>query len=198
VARLSDDTHSPPSPKTNKTLVMKEADLYEPFTDWLASAFDEELVFAHAAVTASPKGRKRKSGKWSRPDVTAVEVAKLEWLPVTEVTVSTYEIKPAWAAQDVENVYEAAAHGKQAHRANLVIEQPVESAPVSDEVKATARNFGLGLYIMSRQSPKSRFDIDELIEPEIQSPDLSLVERLLQHFFSVDPTLRARYKATIG
>jgi hypothetical protein len=52
-------------------LVKLERELYEPFAKWLRSSLaDQELFFAEARVTGPPKGYKRKSGKWSRPDVT--------------------------------------------------------------------------------------------------------------------------------
>lgn len=105
------------------SLVTKEDELYVPFRDWLQSTLTAN-PFAHARVTASPEGRKQSSGQWSRPDVTAIAVWQSEWLPRAEVLVSSYEVKRFRDAHKLESVYEAKAHGRWAHQANLVVEVP--------------------------------------------------------------------------
>lgn len=62
-------------------LVPKESDLYDPFLEWRRAELDGQPGFAHAKRTASAKGWSHGSGKWSRPDVTAVQVITYEWLP---------------------------------------------------------------------------------------------------------------------
>ena len=81
-------------------LVRKEQELYEPFADWLRSSLaDQDLAFAEARITAPPTGYKRNSGRWSRPDVTAVQVFRYEWLPDISVEVSTYD-QASWRRQE--------------------------------------------------------------------------------------------------
>ena len=72
-------------------LVKLERELYEPFAEWLRSSLaDQDLAFAEARITATPKGYKHGSGRWSRPDITAVQVFRYDWLPQITVEVSSY------------------------------------------------------------------------------------------------------------
>lgn len=99
--------------------VEAETELYEPFSSWIESTLAEGgFAFARAAVTAGPRGRARASGKWSRPDVTALTVSNFELLPGAAVEARSFEIKRSSDAARIESVYEAAAHGRWAHRAS--------------------------------------------------------------------------------
>jgi hypothetical protein len=180
-------------------LVKLEKELYEPFVDWLRSSLaDQELHFAEARVTATPKGYKAGSGRWSHPDITAVHVFRYDWLPEITVEVSSYEVKRAADATKLESVYEAAAHGRWAHRVSLVVEQTDEGdavpAPIFDEV----RRFRLGLYAMRRRS-SGGFEIREIIKPplthESQPEDLN---ELIGYFLGEKRELRNSYLKAIG
>jgi hypothetical protein len=96
------------SAASKSRLVGKESDLYDPFLAWLQAELDGQPGFAHAKRTASAKGWSSGTGKWSRPDVTAVQVITYEWLPQVTVEVLSYEIKRFADAQKLESVYEAA------------------------------------------------------------------------------------------
>jgi hypothetical protein len=88
VARADDTQVVKERPRAG--LVKLEKDLYEPFADWLKSSLeDQDLAFAEARITALPRGYRRSSGRWSRPDVTAVQVSRYEWLPEIAVELST-------------------------------------------------------------------------------------------------------------
>jgi len=191
--RASESESEPSGPG----LVGREDELYAPLVEWLESSFeDQDLAFARAKDTSSGRGRSRKSGRWSRPDVTAVQVLRYEWLPEITVEVSSYEIKRAKDALKLESVYEAAAHGRWAHRCSLVLEQLADEdldASIVDEV----RRFQLGLYIMRRRSGDG-FDIREVIKPpltpESQPEDLN---RLLNYFLQESSALRQEYQRAI-
>lgn len=177
-----------------------EKELYEPFCEWLTSSgIDQELAFFHVRDTSSPRGRKRSGGKWSRPDITAVQVFRYDWLPDIAVQVSTYEIKRAHDPEGLRSVYEAAAHGRWAHHASLVLEKEgdqevVPSQAVLDEV----RRFRLGLYTMSR-GPAGTLDIKEVIKPpptsDAEPEDLN---ELLEYFFQDNRELRQDFLRAIG
>ena len=112
-----------PAKTRRRGLVVREKDLYEPFAIYLRRELDPEkegegdagFSFGDAVVTATPKGYKRDGGRWSRPDVTQIRVlthARLSHLPAeTVVEISAFEIKPFAAAEKLESVYEAVAHG---------------------------------------------------------------------------------------
>jgi hypothetical protein len=194
---VSRAVEQPVEPTVSDTFVRVESDLYAPFRDWLKSSYEGSSYFFDAQITATGRRRPRGSGRWSRPDVTSVLVDRPEWLPQVEVEVSTYEIKPASVAQTIDSVYEAAAHGKQAHKASLVIEGDETTEPLSDEVKATARRFGLGLYRMQKREGEERYDVSEILEPDFQSPEPSLVDRNLGHFFSIaGPEAERHYRSS--
>lgn len=180
-------------------LVRLEKELYEPFAEWLRSSLaDQDLAFAEARITATPKGYKHGSGRWSRPDVTAVQVFRYDWLPDITVEVSSYEVKRAMDAKKLESIYEAAAHGRWAHRASVVVEQPEDGEAVPASIFDEVRRFRLGLYAMRRRS-EGGFDVREIIKPplthESQPEDLN---DLLGYFLGENRTLRQSYLKAIG
>ncbi|HTZ62844.1 MAG TPA: hypothetical protein VMB51_01940 [Solirubrobacteraceae bacterium] len=180
-------------------LVKLEKELYEPFVEWLRSSLaDQGLAFAEARVTATPRGYKSDSGQWSRPDITAVHVFKYDWLPEITVEVSSYEIKRASDARKLESVYEAAAHGRWAHRASLVVEHAddndVVPAPIFDEIG----RFRLGLYAM-RSRPRGGFEVREIIKPPLtQESQPEDVNELIGYFLGEKRELRNSYLKAIG
>jgi hypothetical protein len=180
-------------------LVRLENELYEPFAEWLRSSLaDQDLAFAEARITATPKGYKAGGGKWSRPDVTAVHVFRYDWLPEITVEVSSYEIKRAPDARKLESVYEAAAHGRWAHRASLVVEHAEDADPVPSPIYDEILRFRLGLYAMRRRSGGG-FDVREIIKPplthESQPED---VNELIGYFLGDKRELRNDYLKAIG
>jgi len=177
--------------------VGKESELYEPFARWVgASLSGGGLRFSSVRVTGSPKGRKRSSGKWSRPDVTAVTVANFEYLPGATVEVLSYEIKRAADADKLESVYEAAAHGRWTHRASLAVETLPGESPVPDAVADEAERFGLGLYSMVRREQGS-WEIREVREPDFRGPEAENLDQLLREYFQTDHDERQQYLTSL-
>ena len=190
---------TPEPPRAAPHLVTRESELYEPFAEWLRSSLeDQELAFSHVKITATPRGYRRGGGKWSRPDVTAVQVFRYEWLPEVTVELSSYELKRVPDAEKLESVYEAAAHGRWAHRASLVVEQEGEESSVPPAILDEVRRFRLGLYAMRRRED-SKFEVKELIKPPLttdsQPEDLN---DLLGYFLGERRALREEYRRAIG
>lgn len=176
--------------------VIYEEELYEPFSSWLASTLGG-FAFSRAAVTASGKNRSRASGKWSRPDVTAVTAVNLELLPGASIEVSSYEIKRSVDGEKIESVYEAAAHGRWTHRSSLVVETLREGPALSDEIVDEVARFGLGLYTMTR-SERGTWEITEVREPEPREPDSQSLSDLVEYFLSLfSKGVRAEYVRSI-
>ena len=72
--------------------------------DWLLSTLEtQDRFFWDARVTASPQGRRRSTGQWSRPDVTSIEVWRSEWLPQVNLSISSYEVKRFCDAERLES-----------------------------------------------------------------------------------------------
>ena len=189
-----------------RSLVRRESELYEPFAKHLRKDLDAEkdvdraVRFGHAFVSATPSGHKRNSGRWSRPDVTQIRVASypVEFLPAVTVEVSAYEIKRKADAEKLESVYEAAAHGRWAHMANLVVELQSDEDPVSLPIQAEADRLGIGLYTMCRREDGT-FRVRQVIEaqPWVKAPELKNVDELLTRTFRDDTDLRQKYKEAI-
>lgn len=186
------------TPTSRRRLVAKESDLYDPFVEWLSAELAGQPGFAHAKKTASAKGWASGSGKWSRPDATAVQVTTYEWLAEVTVEVYSYEIKRAGDAQKLESVYEAAAHGRWAHRASLVVELNPDAGALPDALLDEIRRFRLGLYLMRRRDDDS-FDIREDIKPpSTHDAQPENVNDLINTFLGRDIELRNEYRRWIG
>lgn len=197
----------PDMPKVSNRLVKREHELYEPFAQWLRRTFEEDegtqQPFVYVATTATPEGHRRSSGKWSRPDVTAVTVTRYPWLPAATVDVSVYEIK-RWADRDkLESVYEAAAQQRWAHFASLVVEMDPDMG-FSDPEKAfgdevilgQVRRFGLGLYTMVRRDG-GEFQIRMHLPGTRGKPDDERVNEFLQNFFERHKSEAEKYRLSI-
>ncbi len=187
------------APQLDNNQVARESELYGPFVEWLQSSRqDQDLAFARARTTATPRGYRRGGGRWSRPDVTAVQVFRYDWLPEITVEVSTYEIKRFVDAERLESIYEAAAHGRWAHRASLVVEFVGDGPMVQPAIYDEIRRFRLGLYGMRRRVDGT-FDVREQIKPpltpECQPEDLN---DLLAYFLGESRAMRQDYLRAIG
>lgn len=188
----------PVGPARALPLVGKEKDLYQPFLDWLVAGLADQHGFAAAKIVATARGWGSSTGKWSRPDIAAIQAISYEWLPDITVEVRTYEIKRFADAQKLESVYEAAAHGRWAHRVSLVAELDPQAGALPDALLDEIRRFRLGLYVM-RAREGGGFDIREEIEPpraeDAQPED---VNELIGTFLGTDTELRNEYRRFIG
>lgn len=185
-------------PEETRGLVERESDLYKPLVDWLLSSLEsQDRFYWGARVTASPQGRRRSSGQWSRPDVTSVEVWRSEWLPQVNLAISSYEVKRFCDAERLESVYEAKAQGRWAHRSNLIVEAPPEQDwQLPDEVLDEIKRFDLGLYVMVRRDDGS-YRIRQVIPAGTQHPEPALQADLLEYYFRNDRRNAELYKSAI-
>jgi hypothetical protein len=182
-------------------LIARESELYEPFREWLVSSWagQEGVDFADARVTGTGQDWPLRSGRWSRPDVTTVRVTTYDFLPERVVEVATYEIKRNRDAEKRECVYEAAAHGRWAHRASLVLEMPAgDGAPpdLPDLLMQEARRFGLGLYVIRRRG--HAWDVEEVLEPDLQHPQPEHVNEFLSLYLQRGERLAHEFRRAIG
>lgn len=204
-ARTSEEPSAPTPAQEKKA----EASLYEPFLQWLRSTWppsldEDEDTLRDAAITATPKGYRQRTGRWRRPDVTELRVYRYELLPAAQriqLELSSYEVKPQ-GADLVEAVFEAASQARWAHRSTLVIETPDKEWVAADRIASEVRRFGLGLYYMTKleatKSNAARYDVRVVLEPGLQSPDPADLQDAIGHFISLVPGLKKRYKTAIG
>ena len=133
-------------------LVGDESDLYEPLKkllndDWGKEAKQTEDFF-ELRITASPRGRQRDSGQWSRPDLTLVEVSTYDYIPGSNLEITTFEVKRFDDAQNIASVYEAAAHSRWAHYAFLVAEVPDDKVEFPERFISELERFRIGLMVI--------------------------------------------------
>lgn len=183
----------------DENLVDEESELYEPLKkllndDWGSEAKETEDFF-ELRITASPRGRARDSGQWSRPDLTLVEVNTFEYLPGSNLEVTTFEVKKFADVQNIASVYEAAAHSRWAHYAYLVGEVPEENYEFPDRFVSEVKRFRIGLMVMWLENGNWKFAVDT--EPERQIPEPKELESLLKTFFH-DSKRAKEFKSRVG
>lgn len=134
----------------------------------------DAFAFSEALVTA----RARRRGKWTQPDVCQLTVTNFENLPAATVELSSYELKRRADASKLEAVYEAAAHGRWAHRANLVLEVKDRESKIAPEILKDAERFGLGVYKLWFTEP-TRVSVQRLGASQVQAPEDSDLDDMI-------------------
>ncbi len=182
-------------------LVSDETELYEPLKKWIESTLgrpvDEVGDYFLVKITASPSGRKRESGQWSRPDVTSVQVNTYELVPHPDVEVSSYEVKRYGDSSNLSSVFEAASHSRWAHFTYLVVEDS-ETAPLalSERFEQELLRYDVGLIKMFKHDCSYKFV--EALEPSFQPPESKDLDELLKGFFASDGKNLRKFKQAIG
>lgn len=168
-------------------LVGDEDKLYEPALQWLDANWGKEVRDDGdeywARITAS-KVRKGQLGKWSRPDITSIQVSRFDVLPQRSVEVSTFEIKRFSDLTDLASVYEAASHQRWAHYTYLVVEVPDIAHPIPEYLITEAARFGVGLLKIYVDSASKAYELEEVVGLKRQNPEPKELDRMLSDFFS--------------
>jgi hypothetical protein len=177
-----------------------ESDLYEPLKEWLTQNWVKEALdagdYAYAEITASPEGRKRDSGQWTRPDVTFVRVNRFENLPGSFVEVTSFEVKKKADSQDLAGVYEAAAHQRGAHNTYLVVEVADPEDVADTSIEKECGRLGVGLMTLSKTS--KGHNVDDRLEPDHQEPPPENLDLSLKTLFVGNPKESRKFKTAIG
>lgn len=168
-------------------LVADEASLYEPALKWLKDNWGKEIMDDGddywARITAT-QARRGQLGKWSRPDITSIQVNRFDILPERSIEVSTFEVKKFSDSTDLASVYEAASHQRWAQYTYLVVEVPEKDSRPQEYLTTEAARFGVGLLIMYRDSTNSQYEMEEVLGPKRQNPEPKELDRMLADFFS--------------
>ena len=117
--------------------------------------------FFEVLVTGTPKRKQRTGGKWSRPDVTLVQVNSYDYLPQTVLEVTTFEVKKFPDAEDIRSVYETASHSRRTHFSYLVAEVPSPDYEFPERFVSELERFHLGLIFMWKEKEKWKFEEQE-------------------------------------
>lgn len=174
---------------SSKTVNLRipEKDLYKPFTDTLKDywAKDNDLKNYIIEITAC-QGRKDTGGKWTRPDITMVDVKAFSFYPNKILEVITFELKPSDSI-GIEGVFETAAHSLFAHKSYLVLHYPKEQYE-QDELIETIRTrcemFGVGLILF--KDPNKWDTVTTVLEAKYNSPDPKEVNQFIKQQIKQD------------
>lgn len=180
-------------------LVRSEDELYGPLREWLDKNWGEETRDENNEYWVKVTASQSRRGKWSRPDLTSVDVSRFEILPRKDIEVSTFEVKRESDALNLSSIYEAASHQRWGHNAYLVIERPQK---VSSNVKsdydanylAELARFGVGLLAMSWNPAEKEYDIEVVSNPVRKEPDPKELDKMLGDFFLGDQREVRRFK----
>jgi hypothetical protein len=185
-------------PLNRQALVGEEKELYPPLLDWvkaeLGKGAEESNDYHYAAITSNLAG-KEKRGKWSRPDVTYVQVTDYAYLPTPVVEVTSFEVKPHDVAKDLASVYEAAAHSRWAHNSYLVVEAASKDELIDQSIEKECERLGVGLLRMFRGG--DGYEFVEQLEPGMQTPDPEELNFNLERIFSVDEAEKRKFQKWI-
>lgn len=177
-----------------------ESDLYKPLKEWLAENWVKEALdagdYAYVEITATPEGRKRDSGQWTRPDLTFVRVNRFENLPAPFVEVTSFEVKRNTDSQDLAGVYEAAAHQRGAHNTYLVVEVADPDDVADTGIEKECGRLGVGLMTLGKTS--KGYSIDERLEPDHQEPPPENLDSSLKSLFVGNPKESKKFRSAIG
>lgn len=171
------------------TGVKDEFELYNPlkkyFDDFWKPNYKAPDLYI-SKITGPPKNHKRKSGLWSRPDVSVLTVSGYDFIPQRVLELSTVEAKK-YADIGTRAVFETVSHSKFGHQAFSAfewLEEPDMDDSSNEDVKEVfkeARRFGIGIIQMRRADKE--WDIDIVLDPMRHDPDPADCNRFIEQNF---------------
>ncbi|MBY6540037.1 hypothetical protein HQ325_15280 [Rhodococcus sp. BP-349] len=152
---------------------IREADLYEPLLEVLRNEWGKDARSVPLrADNVAQGGSKPTGGRWTRPDLLAVQVKTYEYVPGKFLEVAVFEVKPSDQI-DVTAVYEALAQRRAATHAYVVLHVPafLEEALAEQvtTVVAVARAHGVGVVTFA--DPADYDSWETLADAERVEPD---------------------------
>jgi len=150
------------------TEVKFEAELYAPTLNFIALAFGHHLrrrarsgspwVFpAHVDHSAGSE-----EGRWTRPDLACLALARGEFVPFWRADLHTFEVKTA-NGLNVTAVHEANAHGRLGQFAWLAFQAVGQAATDTNlfgDILASAGTVGVGVLSFQRPADPADWRID--------------------------------------
>lgn len=159
---------------------IKEKDLYYPFYKFLENSWTKLNVLENCIIEITAnQGSKDTGGKWTRPDLTIIDLKSYTFYPSKILEVITFEIKP-FMSYGIESVFEAAAHTLFAHRSYLAIQylkDDLESDEFIEVIRKRCEMFGIGLILF-----KNLDDWESVVvisESKYNNPDPSEVNQFI-------------------
>lgn len=165
------------TPMTKKS---KEKDLYKPFLETLQSFWtkDNDIKNYIIEITAN-QGSKDTGGKWTRPDITIIDIKTFPFYPSKILEVITFEIKPS-NGYGIEAVFETAAHTIFAHKSYLAIhylKEDYENDELIETIRKRCEMFGVGLILF--KEPADWATVILISESKHNNPDPSEINKFI-------------------
>lgn len=175
---------------------LDEKSLYAPLLKVLDSDWKSDKGFDYLTTCdVSSRGSLETGGKWTRPDLVAVQVQFFTYIPSKTLSVHTFEVKPADSI-DVTAVYEALAHRRAATHSYVLLHVPDPDNPPQrlDDVINEARQHGIGVIVFATPEDYStweekviadRFEprpeaLNQFIRIQLSEDDRSLIEKTVR------------------
>lgn len=148
-------------PETTVATKAVETDYYASLlkviqTDWSKDSRVDQIQAEITGLQGS-----RSTGKWARPDITAILYRTFPYVPGKHIETVVFEVKPEWAV-DVTAVYEALAHRRAANRAYVIFvhKDPSTISTILDDIYAEARRVGVGVILARDPANYEEWDVE--------------------------------------
>jgi hypothetical protein len=186
-----EDVPVPTVPPSTAPTPLLERDLYLPISKVLQSGWLRDRGFDRSFVEHTSQAGKKKTGVWSRPDLTVIGFQTFPYVPGKFLDVVTFEIKPQTEV-DVRAVYEALAHRRKATRCYVVFYMPdgksddelVNNSDFQDVLKE-AKRLGVGILRVTDLNEEAEEWFSDT-EAERVEPDPEQLNTFLSNQISED------------
>ncbi|MFM2056280.1 MAG: hypothetical protein RLY71_665 [Pseudomonadota bacterium] len=159
----------------------KENNLYHPIATVLRNQWSKDQGYDDSLFEITAQQGSRPTGKWTRPDITAVGYKTFPYLPGRHLDVITFEIK-TFLNTDITAAYEALAHRRAATKSYIVAHLPSEKREPSSEIllaiQEESRRLGLGLILIDGD-PSDYEAWEQILEATRIEPDPSKLNEFI-------------------
>jgi len=170
--------------------VKVEAELYGPTLNFIALAFGDHL--RRRARSGSPwvfpaqvdHSAGSEEGRWTRPDLACLAIARGEFVPFWRADLHTFEVKTA-SGLNVTAVHEANAHGRLGQFTWLAFQAVGQATPDTNlfgEIVSSASSVGVGVLTFTRPGDPSDWRVEQW--PTRTSTDSAVADSFVRERFA--------------
>lgn len=165
-----------------------ESSLYEPFRNEIEKEYTKALRIKFFVCQKTAHKGSKKTGLWTRPDITLISIEKYPFIPNKIMDIITFEIKH-FKGFNILSVFEAAAHTRFASQSYCAVYLPEKWLNFQNEIDrdriiSECKRFGVGLLAFS--DPKDFKTYDFIIEPDRVSPDPEEQDKFIREQISTE------------